>query len=68
MKGMDAHRRLQMGNWVPGCNRTEEPFYTRTGRRLLYVWHTFTREHAYLDLGTDLILTDEEARNALAVW
>ena len=53
------------GNWYPACGGSEQPFTTRGGRRLLYCWQPSTGKHAYLDLGTDLILTDEEA--ALAI-
>ncbi len=47
--------------WVPACGGTEEPFKTRSGRTLLYCWNRHTMQHAYLDVETDLILTDEEA-------
>lgn len=53
--------------WVPASGGTETPFTTRTGRRLLYCWQASSGQHAYLDLDTDLILTDEDARRALAL-
>lgn len=56
------------GNWYPANGGTETPFVTRTGRRLLYVYQPSTGNHAYLDCETDLILTDEEARQALATY
>ncbi len=52
-------------NWQVASGGTETPFTTRTGRRLLYVWLPATGEHAYLDLDTDLILTTQEAQDAL---
>ena len=52
---------MSKANWIPACNGTEEPFYTRNRRRLLYVWNTYTGEHAYLDCETDLILSPEES-------
>jgi hypothetical protein len=55
------------GNWYPASNGTETPFTTRTGRRLLYCWQPRTGRHAYLDCATDIILTDEEAEQALAL-
>jgi len=55
-------------SWHPACGGTEVPFPTRTGRRLLYVWQPCSGRHAYLDLGTDLILSDEEARLALGTY
>ena len=54
------------GPWVPACNRTETPFMTRTGYRLLYCYQPSTGNHAYLNCDTDMILTDEEARRILA--
>lgn len=51
----------EQGPWLPANGGTEEPFVTRTGRRLLYCWQPSTGRHAYLDLDTDLILNDEEA-------
>ena len=56
------------GNWLPASGGTETPFHTRTGRRLLYCWQPSTGKHAYLDCDTDIILTDEEARVALATY
>ena len=55
-------------NWIPACGGTEQPFTSRTGRRLLYCWQPSTGRHAYLDLGSDLILSDEEAQYALALF
>jgi hypothetical protein len=63
----ESERRRQNGNWVPACGGTETPFWTRTGRRLLYCWQQSTGRHAYLDVQTDIILTDAEAALALAV-
>lgn len=64
--GVDARR--SDGYWVPGCNETEVPFHTRTGYRLLYCWNPITKQHAYLDLGRDMILSDDEARMALGTY
>lgn len=50
------------GDWVPASNGTEQPFTARSGARLLYCWQPRSGLHAYLDLGTDLILSDDEAR------
>jgi hypothetical protein len=61
-----AQARKEQGNWIPACGGTEVPFNTRTGRRLLYCWQPSTGRHAYLDCGTDLILSDDEAFAALA--
>lgn len=58
--------RAANGSWIPACGGTEMPFNTRTGRRLLYCWQPTTGRHAYLDCGTDIILSDDEAFAALA--
>jgi len=47
--------------WVPANGGHETEFLARSGARLLYVWNGKSRKHAYLDLGTDIILSDEEA-------
>lgn len=49
------------GEWIPANNRTEVPFRTRSGRRLLYCYQPRTGDHAYLDCDTDHFLTDEES-------
>lgn len=59
--------RIQRGRWVPACGGDEKPFRTRTGKLLLYVWHTGTGDHAYLDCETDMILSAEDADAALAI-
>ena len=55
------------GHWVPACGGTETPFRSRSGKVLLYCWQKSTGRHAYLDCGTDIILSDEEASAALAL-
>lgn len=55
------------GRWVPACGGTEVPTRTRTGRKLLYMWHTTTGEHAYYDCDRDVFLTQEEASVALGI-
>ena len=54
-------------NWLPADMGSEVPFYTRNRRRLIYVWNTYTGEHAYLDCDTDLILSFEESQMALGI-
>ena len=41
---------------VPANGGTEQPFTTRSGRRVLYVYDCETGQHGYLDLGTDTLL------------
>lgn len=63
---------LDMGqeqdHWIPACGGTETPFLTRTGKRLLYVYQPSTGRHAYLDCDTDIVLSDQEAFEALGKW
>jgi len=56
-------RQNEQGNWVPACGGTETPFRMR-GYKLLYVWQQSTGRHAYLNVETDMILSDAEV-NAL---
>lgn len=66
---LDARRRrAEQGAWLPACGGTEVPFVTRSGRRLLYCWQPSTGSHAYIDLDSDIILTDDEARLALQTY
>lgn len=53
------------GDWYPASNGSETPFTSRSGKRLLYVWQPRTGNHAYLDIGSDIILSDEQAWEAL---
>jgi hypothetical protein len=56
------------GNWVPGCGQTETEFRTRSGFRLLYCYNAVQHKHAYLNLDTDMLMTDEEARMAIGLY
>lgn len=62
----EREARAARGPWTPACGGTEVPFTTRSGRRLLYCCQLSTGKHAYLDMGSDFFLTDEEAAAALA--
>lgn len=63
---LDERRaKAEQGNWVPACGGTEVPFTTRGGLRLLYCYQATTGRHAYLNVETDIILSDEEAWEAL---
>ena len=59
---------MNTDNWIPACGGTEQPFITRTGMKLQYLWNTTTGEHAYINCFTDIILTTEEAISALEVY
>jgi hypothetical protein len=56
------------GPWIPANGGTEEVFVSRSGKRLLYCWQQATGKHAYLDVDSDLILSEEEARLHLATY
>ena len=58
-----CERRLDL--WLPACGDTETPFRARSGAILLYCFNPSTGRHAYLDQGTDLILTNAEAESHL---
>lgn len=62
-----ADEKRAQGNWLVANNGTETPITYRTGRRLLYVWQPSTGNHAYLDLGTDMILSAEDAALAMGM-
>ena len=62
---VDAWR--AQGDWQPAGGGTEQPFQTRSGATLIYCYQPRSGRHAYLDCGTDLILTDDEAANLLGV-
>lgn len=49
-------------NWQVAHGGSEPAFTTWTGRRVQYVWMPRTGDHAYLDLGTDMIMPEEEVR------
>lgn len=57
-----ADARRAQGAWMPAAGGTEQPFYTRTGHRVQYVYQASTGRHAYLDMGRDIIMTDKEAQ------
>ncbi len=58
---------LLNGDWVPACGGTEQPFKSRSGRVLLYMWNRTGGTHAYYDVHADVFLTKEEADAALAM-
>lgn len=59
---------MKLDAWVPACGGTETPFKARSGATLLYCYNPKTQQHAYLDCGCDMILTDEDARAHLQTW
>lgn len=58
----------EQGPWYPACGGKETPFLSRSGKRLLYCWRPATGNHAYIDLDTDIVLTQEEADAALRLY
>jgi hypothetical protein len=45
--------------WVPACGGTETVFTVR-GKRFLYCYNPRWNKHAYLDLDSDHIISDEQ--------
>lgn len=60
-----AYPDMDKDEWIPASGGSETPFMTRSGKKLLYCWNPKLKKHAYLDMGQDIILSDEEARAAL---
>lgn len=48
-------------NWIPANAGREQPFISRSGRRLLYCYQPSSGQHAYLDCEHDIILSADEA-------
>lgn len=46
-------------SWVPACGGTEQPFTIR-GRVLIYMWNTFSKEHAYYEQCGDKFLENDD--------
>jgi hypothetical protein len=63
----EMEKKIKEDSWIPACGGTEVPFKSRSGKRLQYVWQPSTGHHAYLDVDSDIILSDEEAQAALAL-
>jgi hypothetical protein len=63
-----AIEKQQQGNWYPVCGGTEQPFVSRSGVRMLYCWQPSTGAHGYIDLGRDMLMTEDEVRAALQTY
>ena len=50
---------MKLDAWVPACGGTEEIFVARN-KRILYCYNPKAHKHAYLDVDSDMIMTDEE--------
>lgn len=50
---------MKLDNWVPACGGTEEIMVVRK-KRILYCFNPKQNRHAYLDVDSDRIMTDEE--------
>jgi uncharacterized protein (DUF2126 family) len=57
IKAQEARR--NNGNWVPACGGTETEV-VMNGTRLLYCWQPASGKHAYLNLDSDMIMSDED--------
>jgi len=63
-----AQAKRDNGPWVPACGGLETEFRSRGGHRLLYCWQPSSGRHAYINLDTDIALTDDEARATLQTY
>lgn len=54
-----AARIARADRWVPACGGYEKPYVDRLGRRILYVYNHATGRHGYLDLGQDIVYSDD---------
>ena len=52
--------------WVSACQGTERPFTGRAGVRMLYCYNPKQVRHAYINLDTDIEMTNEEVDANLA--
>ncbi len=52
--------------WVRACGGSEEPFLMN-GRKYLYVYNPKLREHKYLDMSVDTLLTNDEWFNLIGI-
>ena len=52
-----AHRQ-----WTPAANGTEKPTRFPDGSTLLYCYNPVLQQHAYLDCGTDLFVSESVLR------
>lgn len=59
---------MDVDNWLPASGGQETPFKSRSGIRMLYCWNPKLKKHAYMNLNTDTIMSDEEARAALQTY
>jgi hypothetical protein len=51
----------RVDRWLPACGGTEQPFRSRSGVMLLYCYNPALGRHAWLNVGTDMVLPDDEA-------
>jgi hypothetical protein len=51
--------RKEQGPWIPACGGKEKPM-TVNGVRILYCWQPTTGKHAYVNLDTDVIMSQDD--------
>mgnify|MGYP006970126022 CR=1 FL=1 len=57
--GLTMHN-INIGTWVPACGGTEQPFVTRSGVKVQYLWNNVTGEHRYINCDNDILIPDNE--------
>jgi hypothetical protein len=65
---MDStEHKINRDQWVAACGGSEKPFKAPNGLLVWYMWNRKTGEHAYLNVKTDIFLTQEEVEQAFRV-
>lgn len=60
----DKIRKAEQGPWFPACGGTEKPFRTNTGLLVQYMYQPSTGRHMYINVETDVFLTNNDAVKA----
>jgi hypothetical protein len=61
----EVDKKQSDGYWIPASGGAERPFKSRSGITMHYMWNPKTGKHAYLNVDTDIIMTDDEAEIAM---
>lgn len=64
-QSFDLACRMNSDIWLPANGGKEEPFISRSGIRLLYVYNPFLQKHAYMRLDRDEVISDQEAMSLM---
>lgn len=56
---------MKLDAWIPANGNSEVEFVSRSGIRMLYCFNPSTGDHAYINCGTDMVMSDEDSAAAL---